>query len=201
MRVDRNLNRRPLRPATLAAFALALLALLVALSIRKPDAIAPLGQDSEASSGNSITEGRFAGLTDDGATIVVDTTTINASQSDASQSDATGIQVSLTTKDGTSYQAEAREGSIDPVTKSAQISGDAVLSAGDEFVITAEGFRFSLDRTRINSVDGVRFRFPGGWGQADMMRFLATDRRDGEESSSHLVFSRNVIVIYSLPNK
>ena len=201
MRVHRNLGRAPLRPRMLTAFALALLALLVVFSIRKPDAVAPLGQDSETSSGNSITEGRFAGLTDDGATIVVDTTTINASLSDTAQSDATGIQVSLTTKDGASYQAEAREGSIDPVAKFAQISGDAVLSAGDEFVIAAKGFRFSLDRTRFNSIDRVHFRFPGGWGQADLMRFLAADRRYGADSSSHLVFSRNVIVVYSLPDK
>ena len=201
MRVHRNPGRAPLRPRTLAAFALALLALLVVFSIRKPDAIAPLGQENETSSGNSITEGRFAGLTDDGATIMVDTTTINASLSETARSDATGIQVSLTTRDGTSYQAEAREGSIDPVAKSARISGDAVLSAGDEFEIRAEGFRFSLDRTRINSVDGVHFLFPGGWGQADLMRILAVDRRDGKAPSSHLVFSRNVIVVYSLPDK
>ena len=201
MRGRRNRNKMPLRPTALAAFALALLALLVVFSIRKPDAIAPLGQDSEISSGNSITEGRFAGLTDDGATIVVDMTTINASQSDTAQSDATGIQVSLTTKDGTSYQAEAREGSIDPVAKSAQISGDAVLSADDEFVITAEGFRFSLEQARFNSIDRVHFWFPGGRGQADLMRFLAADRRDGAGSSSRLVFSRNVIVVYNLSNK
>ena len=200
MKVRRRWNRTPLRPAALAAFALALLALLIIYSVQKPNAISPIGQDSEIRSGNSITEGRFAGLTDDGTTIVVDTTTINSSLSDSARSDATGIQVSLTTKGGTSYQAEAREGSIDPVAKSAQISGDAVLTADEEFVIAAAGFRFSLEETRFDSVGGVRFWFPGGWGQADLMRFLAADR-GGAGSSSHLVFSRNVIVVYNLPDK
>lgn len=190
----------PLRAAALAAFAVALLSLLVIYPFRTPDAVAPIKQDNDISSGNNITEGRFTGLTDDGTTIMVDTTTINSSLLDNARSDATGIQVSLTTKDGTSYQAQAREGSIDPVAKSAQISGDAVLSAGDEFFVRADGFLFSLEQTRFNSLDRVHFRFPGGWGQADQMQ-LAADQGDEAESSNQLVFSRNVIVVYNLSDK
>ena len=191
----------PLRAAALAAFAVALLSLLVIYPFRTPDAVAPIKQGNDISSGNSITEGRFTGLTDDGTTIMVDTTTINSSLQDNARSDATGIQVSLTTKDGTSYQAQAREGSIDPVAKSAQISGDAVLSAGDEFFVRADGFLFSLEQTRFNSLDRVHFRFPGGWGRADLMQLIAADQGGGAESSNHLVFSQNVIVVYNLSDK
>lgn len=201
MRIRRGRNWVPRRRDALAAFAVALLSLLVIYPFRTPDAVAPLEQDNDISSGNSITEGRFAGLTDDGATIMVDTTTMNASLPDNARSDATGIQVSLTTKDGTSYQAQAREGSIDPVAKSAQISGDAVLSAGGEFFVRAEGFLFSLEQTRFSSLDGVHFRFPGGWGRADLMQLVAADQAEGAESSNHLVFSRNVIVVYNSSDK
>lgn len=201
MRSRRPRSRIAMVRILLSASAAALLGSLVVY----PNLFGGIGaQNSEQDGpnlGHRVEQAIYAGVTVDGSTISVESDAASASNPGNEPTAAEGIKVLLETAHGESYRVKAPEARIDPASKTATISGGAVLRAGSGFVISSDGFSFSLERTQMSSLGEVDFTFPGGSGRADSLSLSPRENASEDSVPDQLEFSGGVEVVYNFPGK
>ena len=151
--------------------------------------------------GHGVEQAMYAGVTVDGSTISVASDRASASDPGNEPTAAEGIKVLLETAYGESFRVNAPEARIDPASKTATISGGAVLRAGSGFVVSSDGFSFSLERTQMRSLGEVDFTFPGGSGRADSLSLSPGENASADAVPDQLEFSGDVEVVYNFPGK
>ena len=201
MRLRRPRSRIAMVRVLLSASAAALLGSLVIY----PNLFGGIGaQNSDIDKpalGHGVENAVYAGVTVDGSTISVESDAASASNPGNEPAAAKGVKVLLETAYGESFRVKAPEASIDPASKIATISGGAVLRADSGFVVTSDGFSFSLERTQMRSLGEVDFTFPGGSGHAGSLSLSPGENASADSVPDQLEFSGDVVVVYNFPGK
>ncbi len=182
----------------LTALVLLSLVFLLARTIDPTRAIHSVGIDVEDRARDPRLSGaRFAGVTDDGAALMIRTQTARSDPEAALRLDVTGLDLRLDGPNGETLTARAERGTIDRGTGRFDMQGGLRIAAAPGYSLSTERLTGLLDSTRIDAPGPVSGTAPAGEISAGHMQ-LRVDSRDG--AGYLLVFGGGVRLNYQPEN-
>ena len=140
-----------------------------------------------------LTGARFAGVTDDGSALRIETRTARSDPQAMLRFHATGLELHLDRIDGGSVFARADEGMIDRDSGYFSMRGGIELVADPGYRLRSEQIRGALDQTWINMPETVDGMAPAGEIRAGT---LTIERAPVPSAGNRLVFGGGVRLMY-----
>lgn len=143
-----------------------------------------------------LTSPRWAGVTEDGASLTVTADEARPGAGDAARPSATGLRARMEFPGGSAADLVAAEGRIDTTAREFRVSGGVVLTTSGLWRMETEALTATLDRTRLASPGEVRADGPLGRLVAGSM----TITRQPGASGYDLRFAGGVKLVYDPAN-
>lgn len=141
---------------------------------------------------------RYAGMTDDGAAVVVIAREVRSDPMAERLLNARDLVATLETPDGATSQVFADIGEIDRTSEELRLTGNVRLATSAGQVIQSGHMVARLDRTHVQSPGPVTTEVPGGRLDAGaMLLSLEHDQFPGEDGAYVLVFTAGVRMLYT----
>ena len=140
-----------------------------------------------------LTGARFAGVTEDGSALRIETRTARSDPLATLRFHTTGLELYLDRADGGRVVVRADEGMIDRASGHFNMQGNIELIADPGYRLRTERVRGALDRTWINLPETVEGIAPAGEIRAGT---LTIERAPAPSAGNRLVFAGGVRLIY-----
>lgn len=140
-----------------------------------------------------LTGARFAGVTEDGTALRIETRTARSDPLATLRFHATGLELHLDRANGSRVVVRADEGMIDRDSGHFSMQGNIELIADPGYRLHTEQIRGALDRTWVNLPEAVEGQAPAGEISAGA---LTIERASSPSGGNRLVFSGGVRLIY-----
>ncbi len=178
----------------LAALALLSSVFLLASPVDPEDAIRTAEIDVEERARDPrLTSARFAGVTQDGSALRIETRTARSDPQAVLRFQVTGLELHLDPPDSDPVLARADSGVIDRGAGWFWMSGPVSLQAGAGYRLESTHVEGALDRTLIIMDQPVSGTAPAGRIEAGNLRL---ERTPSPDSRNRLVFGGGVRLIY-----
>ena len=140
-----------------------------------------------------VTAARFAGVTDDGIALRIETRTARINPLEPLAFSVSGLQVHLDSPEGDRVRISADTGVVDRAEGFFSLDGHVDLMADPGYRLRTETVQGALDRTWVLMPQPVAGQAPAGEISAGS---LTIERAEGGAESMRLVFSGGVRLIY-----
>ncbi|NOX39559.1 MAG: hypothetical protein GXP05_03335 [Alphaproteobacteria bacterium] len=144
-----------------------------------------------------ITNPRFAGMTTSGIAIQLSAAEASPDSRDATAYTANDLHAKIEMPDGATIAITALRGTIDSISRFAQLTDEISLTTSDGYVAKTFGLRFSLDQLDITSQGEITAKGPLGLIKAGGLQIISeTSGKRGDSGGYVLLFKDGVKLIY-----
>ncbi len=145
-----------------------------------------------------ITNPRFAGMTPSGIAIQLSAAEASPDNRDGTAYTANDIHAKIETADGSTVSISALRGTVNSISRIAQLTDEISLTTSDGYVAKTFGLSFSLDQLDIKSQGEITAKGPLGLIKAGGLHIMSeTSDKAGDSGGYVLLFTDGVKLIYT----